>query len=61
MMKTCKLIIKQNTQKKKGGRKRYKMEGHKSKQAKKKTTIGGKPQREHEQIKYSNPLGARSI
>jgi hypothetical protein len=28
---------------------------------KKKNTNGGKPEREHEKIKYSNPLGARSI
>ncbi len=57
-MKTCKLIIKQNTQKKGGGRCQ---DGRIQVLAEKKITNGGEPQREHEKIKYSNPLGARSI
>ncbi len=40
--------------------KKYKMDGPKSWQ-KEKTTKGGGPQEEHEQVKYSNPLGAKNI
>ncbi len=36
------------------------MDGPKSWQ-KEKTTNGGGPQKEHEQVKYSNPLGAKNI
>ncbi len=52
MIKTYQTSIKQSTQKR--VRKRYKMEGPKSKQ-KRKTTNKGGSQGEHEQIKYSNP------
>jgi hypothetical protein len=58
MMKTFQTLIKQNIQKR--GEKRYKMVGPKSWQ-KKKTTKGGGPQKEREQVKYSNPPGAKNI
>jgi len=46
--------------KKEGGEEKV-QDGRTQVLAKKKITNGDKPQREHEKIKYSNPLGARSI
>jgi len=52
MMKTYQLSIKQRAQQR--GHKRYKMEGHKSWQAKK-YSKEGKSQKERKEIKYLNP------
>jgi hypothetical protein len=52
------MSIKQNIEKKR--RKRYKMDGPKSKQKRRNHRLGG-PQGEYEQIKYLIPLVTRSI
>lgn len=58
MMKTFQTSLKQSIQKR--GEKNTRCMDPKSWQ-KEKTTKGGGPQEEHEQVKYSNPLGAKNI